>query len=69
MTRITVPWENQNNTWWTDTCTRIIDHFGLPGGKYNTEVSAECMHFDFHDDREALMCRLLISDSLQCQIN
>ncbi len=64
MARITVPWKNQKDSWWNETCARIIEHFGLPGGRYATEVSAECMHFDFKNDKDALMCRLLISDSI-----
>jgi hypothetical protein len=61
---ITVPWESQSNTWWNETCADIIEHFGLPGGRYTTEVSSECMKFTFHDDRDALMCRLLVSDKI-----
>jgi len=61
---ITVPWESQSSHWWNETCADIIEHFGLPGGKYSTEVSAECMKFIFNDDRDALMCRLLISDKI-----
>jgi hypothetical protein len=64
MIRLTVPWENQSNIWWSDTCARIIEHFGLPGDRFVTEVSAECMHFDFKNEQDALMCRLLISDSI-----
>lgn len=64
MYRITVPWQNQSNVWWSDTCANIVEHFGLPGGKYVTEVSSECMHFDFNDDRDALLCRILISGDI-----
>jgi hypothetical protein len=64
MARITVPWESQSNTWWNETCARVIEHFGLPGGRYVTEISADCMHLDFRNDKDALMCRLLISDSI-----
>jgi 2-hydroxychromene-2-carboxylate isomerase len=64
MTEIRVPWENQNNVWWNETCANIIEHFGLPGDKYTTEVSADEMKFFFKDDREALMCRILVSDRI-----
>lgn len=64
MQRITVPWENQSNSWWNETCAKILEHFGLPGGRYVTEVSAECMHFDFTDERDALMCKILISGDI-----
>ena len=64
MTRITVPWKNQSNTWWNETCANILEHFGLPGDRYFTEITADHMHFDFTDDRDALMCRIMISDKI-----
>jgi hypothetical protein len=64
MTDIIVPWESQNNVWWNETCANIMEHFGLPGDRYVTEVSTECMKFSFYDDRDALMCRLLVSDKI-----
>jgi hypothetical protein len=50
--------------WWNETCANIVEHFGLPGGNYVTEVSTEHMKFIFYDDRDALMCRILVSDLL-----
>jgi len=64
MNLITVPWKNQSNTWWNETCAQIILHFGLPGDKYTTEVGADEMKFFFKDEKEALMCRILISDQI-----
>ena len=61
---VTVPWESQSNVWWNETCANIVEHFGLPGGKYVTEVSTEHMKFIFYDDRDALMCKILVSDLL-----
>jgi len=64
MTRITVPWKNQSNTWWNETCANILEHFGLPGDRYVTEITADHMHFDFNDDRDALLCKIMISDKI-----
>ncbi len=64
MVRVTVPWQNQNNHWWNETCAQVVGHFGLLGGKYVTEVSSECMHFDFQDERDALLCKIMISDKI-----
>jgi hypothetical protein len=64
MTRITVPWKNQSNTWWNETCANILEHFGLPGDRYVTEITADHMHFDFSDDRDALLCKIMISDKI-----
>ena len=64
MTKISVPWENQSNTWWNETCANIIEHFGLPGDRYTTEVCAEEMLFFFKNEKDALMCMLLISEDV-----
>ena len=61
---ISVPWQNQSNACWNETCANIMEVFGLPGGKYTTEVSAECMHFFFKDERDAFMCKILISEEV-----
>jgi hypothetical protein len=62
--KVTVPWKSQNNQWWNETCATIVEHFGLPGGKYTTEVSVDEMNFIFHNDQDALMCKILVSDLL-----
>jgi hypothetical protein len=64
MTEIRVPWESQSNVWWNETCAKILEHFGLPGDKYTTEISADDMRFFFTDERDALMCRILISECI-----
>ena len=62
--QICVPWNGQSTVWWNETCARIIDHFGLPGDNYTTEVSEDNMKFFFNDEREALLCKIMISDQL-----
>ena len=64
MNKVTVPWQSQRNEWWNETCATIMEHFGLPGGKYVTEVNTECMNFIFYDNKDALMCRMLVSDKI-----
>ena len=64
MTEICVPWKSQSNVWWNETCARIIEHFGLPGNRYTTEVSANDMKFFFVNDKDAFMCRIMISEEL-----
>lgn len=64
MIEICVPWKNQNNSWWNEICARIIEHFGLPGNRYTTEVSSMEMKFLFRDDRDALLCKIMISEEL-----
>jgi hypothetical protein len=65
MTEICIPWKGyHSNTWWNEICARIVDKFGLPGGKYTTEVSQNEMKFFFKDEREALLCKIMISEDL-----
>ena len=63
MNVIQIPWEShQSNTWWNEICANVVEKFGLPGDKYTTEVSQDSMKFFFHDEKDALMCRLLVSE-------
>ena len=64
MTEICVPWKSQSNIWWNKICANIVEHFGLPGGKYTTEVSEDYMKFFFNDERDALLCKIMISEEL-----
>ena len=64
MNKIMIPWENQKDVWWNETCACVIEHFGLPGGRYTTEVSTECMSFNFKSEQDALMCKILVSDKV-----
>ncbi len=64
MTEIRVPWKNQSNVWWNETCARIMEHFGLPGNRYTTEISSDEMKFFFIDEKEALLCKIMISEEL-----
>lgn len=61
---VEVPWKYQTNTWWNNTCADIVEVFGLPGDRYRTEVSTECMKFFFKTDEDAFMCKIMISDRL-----
>jgi hypothetical protein len=47
---------------WTDPCTLIMDLFGLPGERYTTTITHKSIQFHFNEDKDAFMCRLLISE-------
>ena len=38
--------------------------FGLPGGKYSTEVCADWMSFKFLDEKDAFLCKIMLSEHL-----
>jgi hypothetical protein len=61
---ILVPWEQQSNTWWNEICAKVVEHFGLPGDRYNSHPSEHHMRFVFKNEKDAFMCRLMISESL-----
>lgn len=64
MIKIHIPWSSKTNslTLWNDICANIVEHFGLPGEKYTTEVTEDFMNFIFHNDHDGLMCKILVSD-------
>lgn len=62
---VQVNWQNeQTGIWWNETCAMILAQFGLPGGKYTTNTTEECMSFTFNDPKDATLCRLMLSERL-----
>ncbi len=64
MNIVNVPWENQSNIWWNEVCAKIIEQFGLPGDRYVSHPSEHHMEFVFKNERDAFMCKILISEAL-----
>lgn len=64
MNTVSVPWKNQSTIQWNEICADIVNHFGLPGDRYTTEVSVDEMLFFFKNEKDALMCTLLISHDI-----
>ena len=64
MTVISLTWNSQDGKWWNESCAMVVEHFGLPGDRYTTEVSADYMKFFFKTEQDVLLCNLLLSDRL-----
>ena len=66
MVVIHIPWSPKAHkmTQWNEITASIVEHFGLPGDKYTTELTEEYMDFHFHNDHEGLLCKILVSDYL-----
>ena len=64
MIEIKIPWTNQKAVWWNETCASVVEHFGLPGDRYTTEVNIDYMKFNFKTEHDAFMCKILVSDRL-----
>jgi hypothetical protein len=58
-TKVRIPWrkgDTVNN--WDEVCIWAMDHFGLPGYKFTTHLTEECMDFYFMDERDAVLFEL-----------
>ena len=64
MVTVHVPWNPKADSIpiWDEITISIIERFGLPGDKYTTELTDSYMNFVFNDEREGLVCQLLVSD-------
>jgi hypothetical protein len=61
---IVVAWHNQDNLWWNETCAMVLEVFGLPGHRYESKPGTECMSFTFKNQKDADLCRILLSERL-----
>lgn len=66
MNTVNVPWLNPNgiDPDWNLTAAVIIEHFGLPGDRYITGLNGDGIMYHFKNQKDALMCKLLVSESL-----
>lgn len=63
---IRINWTNEQGTiWWNETCAMVLETFGLPGNKYIYKPDYDYMLFEFEDERDAFMCKLLLSDRIK----
>jgi hypothetical protein len=49
---------------WNNHCAMIVEHFGLPGDRFTTEVCADWMSFKFNDEKDAFLCKIMLSEHL-----
>jgi hypothetical protein len=61
---IHIPWEKQSDQYWNELCARVVEHFGLPGEKYTSHPEEDWMTFSFTDERDYLMCKMLLSEHI-----
>ena len=47
---------------WDDVCIYAIEHYGLPGDRFITDISADRMIWSFRDPKDALMFKLRWSE-------
>jgi hypothetical protein len=61
---VIVRWNNQKEYWWDETCAMVLEQFGLPGERYTSHPTENKMMFKFFNEKDATMCRLLLSERL-----
>ena len=61
---VSIPWRGQKEYWWNETCADVLEVFGLPGGRYTSHPSENKMDFYFKSERDADLCRILISEKI-----
>lgn len=61
---VSIPWQGQNNYWWNETCSDILEVFGLPGERYTSHPGQDKMDFYFKSERDADICRILVSEKI-----
>lgn len=64
MVTVHIPWSSKTNSnaTWNEITASVVAHFGLPGDKYTTELSADYMNFIFNNDHDGLLCKILVSE-------
>lgn len=65
MNEIYIHWKNGDTlSSWNDLCIKIIEQFGLPGNRYTTEVCTDWMSFKFDNEKDAFLCKIMLSEHL-----
>ena len=63
--KVYVPWrDSYGYIWWNETCAMVLDMFGLPGHKFIFIPMIDKMVFEFKDERDAFVCKLMLSDRI-----
>lgn len=57
---VKVTWclEQDDMMWWDKVTVWVVEEFGLPGGRYKTELTEDYMIFDFDDKEDAMLMKL-----------
>jgi len=61
---VRVNWDNQTIPWWNECCAMVLEVFGLPGHRFIYHPFEDYMEFLFASEKDAIMCKLLLSDRL-----
>ena len=62
--QIRLPWTGQASYWWNEACADVMEVFGLPGDRFFSHPTADYMDFYFKSDKDAKLCKILLSDRI-----
>lgn len=59
---VRLTWELKDNSEnWNDACAWALETFGLPGDKFQTELTSDWMEFKFNNKQDALVMAMRFS--------
>ena len=62
---VTVGWERHDDIpAWNETCSKVLEVFGLPGQRFYYRPKEDYMIFMFKSIKDARLCRILLSERL-----
>lgn len=62
---VTIGWEKHEGTEsWNFTCAKVLEVFGLPGNRFYYRPLETHMIFIFKNKKDAVLCRILLSEKL-----
>lgn len=62
---VKINWNNQSGIWWNEACVSVVEVFGLPGERYTYHPTVEHMIFLFKNEKDAILCKILLSEQLK----
>jgi hypothetical protein len=62
-----IPWTKarEQDPEWNEICVRVVEKFGLPGDRYTSHPAEDWMIFEFKDERDSLMCKMMLSEYIE----
>ena len=61
---VKITWYDDKSSWWNETCIKVVEVFGLPGGRYMYHPQSEYMSFNFKSEKDQKLCEILLSERL-----
>ena len=61
---ICIPWNNQHNEWWNETCISVVEVYGLPGDRWTYHPHEDYMEFCFKSKKDYQLCKIMLSEKL-----